>query len=334
MSRLLFAGAAAATVAAQTTDLAGHYVSDMEYEHFKLVNELRAEGYTCYSGVTYAPNPTAMQFDCRLWRAARLHSIDMVENGYFSHTSLDGREFTDRAEAQGIKAAGENLCYQYGMTAQKVLECWRDSRSGHCDGMMNPDRVLFGAGFYDSPLNNWSKATQLYAGETWVSSIDDTSCFSDVKAGLTPSPTPGPTPAPTPPPVPTPEPTRFPTWDPIINIVCNPQSDCLMDADCYSKYGPICGTYGSDMCGLASAKSGDPETEHCLEEELSLDDSVYACAPHPDDVNSSWLKCFGAAYWMESQCTEGGEKQGVQCLWMLTPREAYVNLMMQPDFFG
>merc|ERR1719160_2491632 len=76
-------------------------VSDVEWESFRLLNELRAEGYTCPGGSKYEPNNTPLLFDCRLWRASYLHSEDMAKNNYFSHTSLNGDSPWDRAKAQG-----------------------------------------------------------------------------------------------------------------------------------------------------------------------------------------------------------------------------------------
>eukprot|EP00913_Durusdinium_trenchii_P020836 g19575.t1 len=51
-------------------------VHEKAWEHFGLLNELRAEGFTCPNGASYDPNPVPLRFDCRLWRAARLHSED------------------------------------------------------------------------------------------------------------------------------------------------------------------------------------------------------------------------------------------------------------------
>ena len=62
---------------------------DVDLELVELLNNLRAAGGTCSDGNggtnTYAANPVPLEFDCRLWRAARLHSQDMADNDYFSH---------------------------------------------------------------------------------------------------------------------------------------------------------------------------------------------------------------------------------------------------------
>jgi len=51
--------------------------------------------------------------DDALTRAARAHSEDMCDRGYFSHRSIDGRAFTDRIDEQGASytTAGENIAW-------------------------------------------------------------------------------------------------------------------------------------------------------------------------------------------------------------------------------
>lgn len=116
-----------------------------EWEHFELLNRLRAEGFTCPNGQTYSPNLEPLQFDCRLWRASQLHSQDMADNGYFDHYSQDGRSPWDRAEAQGISANAENLAAGRALP-QDTLEQWKNS-DGHCRNMMNPNSKLFAVGY-------------------------------------------------------------------------------------------------------------------------------------------------------------------------------------------
>lgn len=69
----------------------------------------------------------------------------MAASNYFSHTSLDGRRFWERAEAQGIGANAENIA-RGTSSAQAVLDMWYGS-SGHCRSMMNPDYTLIGVGY-------------------------------------------------------------------------------------------------------------------------------------------------------------------------------------------
>jgi len=125
------------------------------WQSFQLLNDLRAAGGSC-SGEVYAPNPTPLKFDCRLWRAARLHSQDMADQNYFSHTSLDGRRFWERADQQGIRANAENIA-RGSSDPQRVLQLWAGS-SGHCRSMMNPRYTMMGVG-HAVPGHFW---TQLF----------------------------------------------------------------------------------------------------------------------------------------------------------------------------
>ena len=63
--------------------------------------------------------------------AAYLHSQDMAEQGYFSHTSLDGRTFDQRIIAAGYTdyvSLGENIAYAYGAPdASRVYGMWKNS---------------------------------------------------------------------------------------------------------------------------------------------------------------------------------------------------------------
>ena len=61
----------------------------------------------------YGLNPLAL--DSAISAVANAHAWDMLRNGYFSHTSLDGRTKQDRLRNGGISFgwSGENICYSY-----------------------------------------------------------------------------------------------------------------------------------------------------------------------------------------------------------------------------
>jgi len=139
------------------------------WAHFHLLNQLRAAGYTCPGGQVFAPNPTPARFDCRLWRAAQLHSQDMREQSYFAHASLSGRSPWDRAAEQGTTANAENIAGGYG-EPQQTLDQFKKS-DAHCRVMMSPLRTVVGVGYAAGGewLHYW---TQLFGGwsgdmETW-----------------------------------------------------------------------------------------------------------------------------------------------------------------------
>lgn len=72
-----------------------------------------------------------------LMEAAQLHSEDMSQNNYFSHTGLDGSEPWDRMLRAGYRwqSAGENLAA--GQTSsEEVVSDWENS-SGHRKNILN-----------------------------------------------------------------------------------------------------------------------------------------------------------------------------------------------------
>ncbi|MGF1469110.1 MAG: CAP domain-containing protein [Sandaracinaceae bacterium] len=83
--------------------------------------------------------------------AARGHSQDMCDNRYFSHTSLDGRRFTDRMREAGVRfgAGGENIA-RGQRTAASVHDAWMNS-SGHRRNILNAAYRRLGVGHVACP---------------------------------------------------------------------------------------------------------------------------------------------------------------------------------------
>lgn len=79
-------------------------VTEQEYLGFLYTNALRAK-----NGVAPLIRSEAAS------KAARLHSADMADNGFFSHTSSDGSTFSQRLARQNIDYcyAAENICAGY-----------------------------------------------------------------------------------------------------------------------------------------------------------------------------------------------------------------------------
>lgn len=89
-----------------------------------------------------------LERDTRLDAAARLHAEDMAVNDYFSHTSQDGRDPTDRAAEQGYEGGvGENIAAGYP-DADAVMEGWMNSE-GHRANILNCDYDVIGIGVAD-----------------------------------------------------------------------------------------------------------------------------------------------------------------------------------------
>lgn len=109
-----------------------------------LVNEKRAEGCDC--GASAMPPVDPVQWDDNLASAAYKHSIDMNENDYFDHESLDGRTFSDRINESGFDGnpQSENIAWGYG-SEEAVVEGWINSE-GHCKNIMRATSTHIGVG--------------------------------------------------------------------------------------------------------------------------------------------------------------------------------------------
>ncbi len=80
-------------------------------------------------------------------KAAQDHTDDMVENGFFSHESQDGRTFDDRLREAGVVwtgTAGENIAGGYA-SAEEVLAGWLGS-PGHRANIENCAHTHLGVG--------------------------------------------------------------------------------------------------------------------------------------------------------------------------------------------
>jgi len=156
-------------------------VSADEWTHFGLLNELRASGATCPDGTVFEPNAVPLKFECRLWRASKLHSEDMAANDYFAHQSQDGRSPWDRAEEQGIGANAENI-YAGSPDPYTALYMLKSS-NGHCLNFMNPSRKLFAVGYgYNADSRYAHFWTQMFK----ITEVPlDTSCYPSTRSSST-----------------------------------------------------------------------------------------------------------------------------------------------------
>lgn len=119
---------------------------DFEWRVLELTNQRRAAGATCASDVFGPAGPLEMDTVIRI--AARNHSLDMGEQAYFEHDSLDGRTFADRMTMVGFMGAspwGENIAAGQS-SPEDVVEGWMNS-PGHCRNIMNPDYRTIGIGY-------------------------------------------------------------------------------------------------------------------------------------------------------------------------------------------
>ena len=121
----------------------------IEDEVLEILNQRRAEGANCGTAGNYGPaEPLAMNETLRC--AARLHSIDMNERGYFEHDTPEGVSPFERISLAGYTAGGpqgENIARGHG-TAEQVMAGWMNS-DGHCSNIMEPGFREIGVGFYE-----------------------------------------------------------------------------------------------------------------------------------------------------------------------------------------
>lgn len=75
--------------------------------------------------------------------ASRLHSKDMADRDYFSHSTPEGVSFSERLENRGIvyMSAGENIAYGYRDSIHMVNE-WLNSATGHREILLGDFKYL------------------------------------------------------------------------------------------------------------------------------------------------------------------------------------------------
>lgn len=125
----------------------------LEREVLTLVNEVRASGASC--GGEPVPSTHPLVWDEQLALAARLHSLDMAEQDYFDHISLDGRTPGQRMQAAGYTGFGfsENIAVG-SQTPRGVMQSWMSS-PGHCRNIMSDRADELGVGYALEPDSTW-----------------------------------------------------------------------------------------------------------------------------------------------------------------------------------
>ena len=88
-------------------------------------------------------------YDGQLALSAQRHAIDMHDLGYFSHSSQDGRSFSDRTRMTAYSAfpSGENIA-QGQRSPSSVMTAWMNS-PGHRANILHNRHNEIGVGFYN-----------------------------------------------------------------------------------------------------------------------------------------------------------------------------------------
>mmetsp|Transcript_124588 Transcript_124588/g.360320 ORF Transcript_124588/g.360320 Transcript_124588/m.360320 type:complete len:608 (-) Transcript_124588:165-1988(-) len=154
-------------------------VDDRAWSQFKLLTYLRAEGYTCPGGRHFEPIATRLQFDCRLWEAAQLHSQAMADAPRFSETAGDGQTAQARAKAIGVEADSETVAAGMESAGQTLRHMQWSLQS--CATMLDPKARYFAvADVYSQRSQFHYYWTQLFrAGSDEGAEDIDRSCYPE-----------------------------------------------------------------------------------------------------------------------------------------------------------
>ena len=134
--------------------------SALELEALVELNARRALGGSCGTAGSFAPAPP-LTMRAELRCAGRKHSEDMHTRGYFSHTSPEGLEVSDRVVHAGYEyfsTVGENIAGGQP-TGAIVVEQWMASE-GHCANLLRSEFTEVGLGYYPGGMHGhlWTAA--------------------------------------------------------------------------------------------------------------------------------------------------------------------------------
>jgi len=115
-------------------------------------------------------NLPPFKWNDKLLAAARGHSVDMAEQDYFSHDSLDGRKFSQRITSAGYQwsACAENIAAGY-TSPETVMNGWMAS-PGHRANILSTAYCDIGVGYaYDDASTYGHYWTQDFGRQQGVS---------------------------------------------------------------------------------------------------------------------------------------------------------------------
>jgi uncharacterized protein YkwD len=120
-------------------------MSDLDMEMLAAVNQARIVARSC--GENPRPAVGKLIWNCRLQQAAIVHSEDMANNDFFSHTGSDGSNAGDRITRTGYvwSHAGENLAAGYHTVGTAMAGLLRSP--DHCDNIMSSHYTEFGSAY-------------------------------------------------------------------------------------------------------------------------------------------------------------------------------------------
>lgn len=121
-------------------------LTDNEWRHIEAGMEQQIFDITNIFRKRFQLDP--LELDNTVSEVAYLHSLDMAENNYFSHFTLNGDGLKERLAAREVfyVSAGENIAAQY-TDSLAAMEGWLNSK-GHRDALLNKAYSHIGIGVY------------------------------------------------------------------------------------------------------------------------------------------------------------------------------------------
>ncbi|WP_235848977.1 MULTISPECIES: CAP domain-containing protein [Bacillaceae] len=124
-------------------------VEELSNEDWKQVQDAQARQiFDLTNDIRKKHGLTPLEWDDATSNVALGHSKDMHQHGYFSHTSPNYGELTDRLESESIafRLAAENIAAKY-VDAIEAVEGWLNSE-GHRINLLHEDFTHIGIGVY------------------------------------------------------------------------------------------------------------------------------------------------------------------------------------------
>lgn len=107
----------------------------LEQEMLRLLDDRRALGQTCGARGSFAPAP-ALHLDGSLQCAARLHALDMAEQGFVDHEGSDDSTPWARMRRAGyLPATADEVIAASDLTPQDIIDQIWLSREGSCSAL-------------------------------------------------------------------------------------------------------------------------------------------------------------------------------------------------------
>jgi uncharacterized protein YkwD len=131
------------------------------------LNAYEARSYELHNQTRESNNLATLCISEILTQAARSHSQEMIDKGYFDHNSYNGESYSARLESSGYNSyeqVGENIAWGSGSLAspENIFQSWMES-SGHRENILNPDYREVGIGTATGECEGYSGCTMYTA---------------------------------------------------------------------------------------------------------------------------------------------------------------------------